>query len=117
MTTTTILHPTHAAFDKDCCIARGSLAEVAIAVAHAQASGRHGILIFDNASGEQIDLDLRGSDDEIRQRVATTHPDAPSAPVEVPADAPAAPRGPGRPRLGVVAREVTLLPRHWEWLR
>jgi hypothetical protein len=26
------------------------------------------------------------------------------------------PRGPGRPRLGVVAREVTLLPRHWEWL-
>ena len=22
----------------------------------------------------------------------------------------------GRPRLGVVAREVTLLPRHWEWL-
>ena len=27
-----------------------------------------------------------------------------------------APRGPGRPKLGVVAREVTLLPRHWEWL-
>jgi hypothetical protein len=26
------------------------------------------------------------------------------------------PRGPGRPKLGVVAREVTLLPRHWEWL-
>ena len=25
-------------------------------------------------------------------------------------------RGPGRPKLGVVAREVTLLPRHWEWL-
>jgi hypothetical protein len=30
--------------------------------------------------------------------------------------APPGPRGPGRPRLGVVAREVTLLPRHWEWL-
>ena len=29
---------------------------------------------------------------------------------------PPAPRGPGRPKLGVVAREVTLLPRHWEWL-
>ena len=25
-------------------------------------------------------------------------------------------RGPGRPKLGVTAREVTLLPRHWEWL-
>ncbi|MFT4195245.1 DUF2239 family protein, partial [Ottowia sp.] len=34
------------------------------------------------------------------------------------ADDPAAPSrpAPGRPRLGVVAREVTLLPRHWEWL-
>lgn len=28
----------------------------------------------------------------------------------------ATPRGAGRPRLGVQAREVTLLPRHWEWL-
>lgn len=26
------------------------------------------------------------------------------------------PRRPGRPRLGVVPREVTLLPRHWDWL-
>lgn len=25
-------------------------------------------------------------------------------------------RGPGRPKLGVVSREVTLLPRHWDWL-
>ncbi len=29
---------------------------------------------------------------------------------------PAEPRGRGRPKLGVVAREVTLLPRHWDWL-
>lgn len=29
---------------------------------------------------------------------------------------PARPRRPGRPKLGVVAREVTLLPRHWDWL-
>ena len=28
----------------------------------------------------------------------------------------AEPRGRGRPKLGVVAREVTLLPRHWDWL-
>jgi hypothetical protein len=25
--------------------------------------------------------------------------------------------GAGRPKLGVVAREVTLLPRHWDWLK
>ncbi|OZA80746.1 MAG: hypothetical protein B7X77_02015 [Caulobacter sp. 39-67-4] len=33
-----------------------------------------------------------------------------------PAEDAAAPRGRGRPRLGVVSREVTLLPRHWDWL-
>ena len=30
--------------------------------------------------------------------------------------APPTKRGPGRPKLGVVAREVTLLPAHWTWL-
>jgi hypothetical protein len=32
-----------------------------------------------------------------------------------PREVPASP-GRGRPRLGVSAREVTLLPRHWDWL-
>jgi hypothetical protein len=32
------------------------------------------------------------------------------------ASAPPPPRPRGRPKLGVAAREVTLLPRHWEWL-
>jgi hypothetical protein len=40
------------------------------------------------------------------------------SPADVTADSPSSsePRGRGRPKLGVVAREVTLLPRHWEWL-
>jgi len=59
------------------------------------------VLIFDDASGEQVDFDVRGAD--------------PQAPAPAPSDEPAA-RSVGRPRLGVVAREVTLLPRHWEWL-
>lgn len=58
------------------------------------------ILIFDNASGALVDLDLR----EPPQEGATE-----------PAQADA-PRSVGRPKLGVVAREVTLLPRHWDWL-
>ena len=43
-------------------------------------------------------------------------PDIPAAPTAGDAGAQPLPRGPGRPKLGVVAREVTLLPRHWEWL-
>jgi hypothetical protein len=60
-------------------------------------------LIFDDETGEQVEVDVRGTDDEVRQRLA-------------PPGQEDAPRGPGRPKLGVVAREVTLLPRHWEWL-
>ncbi len=59
------------------------------------------ILIFSDETGEQIDLDLRGSAEEIAARYSST----PNRKV-----------GPGRPKLGVVAREITLLPRHWEWL-
>ncbi|HEY0051965.1 MAG TPA: DUF2239 family protein [Caulobacteraceae bacterium] len=62
------------------------------------------LLVFDQADGRAVDLDLRGSPDECAARA-----EAAGAPE-------AAPRGPGRPKLGVVAREVTLLPRHWDWL-
>jgi hypothetical protein len=54
------------------------------------------ILVFDDASGTQVDLDVNGP-----------------AKSESPA---VEPRGRGRPRLGVIAKEVTLLPRHWDWL-
>ncbi len=76
------------------------------------------VLMFDEVSSMRIELDWRGPLSEVLARLpAPLHP-LPSAPG--PADgavpAPQAPRGPGRPRLGVVAKEVTLLPRHWEWL-
>jgi hypothetical protein len=71
----------------------GSRAEVARAVRERLASGAaQDILVFDDETGAQVDIDLR--------EIAT----------------PAKLAGPGRPRLGVVAREVTLLPRHWDWL-
>ncbi len=75
------------------------------------------VLIFNDATSEVIELDWRGSPDEFAACLATQ-----AAAMEVhtidhqPADETSSPRGPGRPRLGVVAREVTLLPRHWEWL-
>lgn len=67
------------------------------------------ILIFDDASGSQVDLNLHGSLDDVLQRL-------PRAPAPQAPDAPAPARTAGRPKLGVVAREITLLPRHWEWL-
>lgn len=52
------------------------------------------MLVYDDATGRLVDIDPR-----------------PIPPAEL-----EEPRGPGRPRLGVIAREVTLLPRHWDWL-
>jgi hypothetical protein len=87
----------------------GPLNEVAFAVKRAEQRGSERIAIFSDATGRAIDLDLRGPDDEIAARL-------PPAPAALEAAAPSEPRGRGRPKLGVVAREVTLLPRHWEWL-
>jgi len=80
-------------------IAAGSRAEV-IAQLRRRADAQP-LFVFDDATGEPIDLDLR--------------PGAPAASTESAAPEPP-PRTVGRPKLGVVAREVTLLPRHWDWL-
>jgi hypothetical protein len=88
-----------AAFEGERLLHAGPLAEVARAVAASAEPARALVLLAD---GRPIDLDLRGSPDEVVARL-------PAAPQE-------APRGRGRPKLGVTAREVTLLPRHWDWL-
>jgi hypothetical protein len=95
-------------------LASGPLAEVALAVMKASRSAAEKtILIFNDASGRPLDLDLRGSERDIVARLPQ-----PASDPQLSAEDPSVPepRGRGRPRLGVVAREVTLLPRHWEWL-
>jgi uncharacterized protein len=57
------------------------------------------MLIFDDATGKQVDFDLRGNEAQVLARAL-----------------PGQRTGPGRPKLGVVSREISLLPRHWEWL-
>lgn len=94
---------TFTAFEGPRRLQSGLLADVALAVKRAEGRNAQPIAIFSDATGRPIDLDLRGSDADI---VARLPQDAP----------PLQPRGRGRPKLGVVAREVTLLPRHWEWL-
>ncbi len=99
-------------------LASGSFITVALAVRAAQAAGAgEPILTFDDGSGSVVDFDLRGTEADLRARLAIQEAaGTPSVGSQVgPAtDRPA--RTPGRPRLGVVAREVTLLPRQWEWL-
>jgi hypothetical protein len=94
------------AFDGHRRIASGSPEKVALAVrAHLAQHRAITPLVLDDASGQALEFDLRGSADDVRARLRFVAPD--TAP---------APRGPGRPKLGVVAKEVTLLPRHWDWL-
>ena len=104
--------PRHTAFLGHRRLASGTLREVALAVRRAQERDPHASpLVFSDATGQQVELDLRGSDADVEAR----YPEA-GAPATPDAAATTAPRGRGRPRLGVVAREVTLLPEHWDWL-
>src|ERR1700739_4955404 len=98
------------AFEDDRRIAAGDLREVArVAKQILDRRMDAAILVFDGVTSGPVEIDFRGSVADVQARL----PEA----VGAVADAgPSAPRGPGRPKLGVVAREVTLLPRHWEWL-
>lgn len=108
---------TFTSFDGHRRISAGSLKTNALMVKTALEAGAAGpVLLFDDQTGRSIDVDMRGSMEEVATRLdrfesaqsaSTSNPE--SANVDEP-------RGRGRPKLGVVPREVTLLPRHWEWL-
>ena len=84
-------------------LASGNWASVLAATKHHLDAGGAPVLIFDDDTGQQIDADFSGSLDDVLHRAGADRSTA-------------APR-PGRPKLGVVSREVSLLPRHWEWLQ
>jgi hypothetical protein len=101
------------AFEGDRCIAAGNLREVARAAKQALDRREDAtILVFDGKTGGPVEIDFRGSVEDALGRLPEI---AAESAVDDDTASPA-PRGPGRPKLGVVAREVTLLPRHWEWL-
>jgi uncharacterized protein len=106
------MHDAFTAFIGQRRLTSGSIAEVALAIKRAEARASDPILIFSDGTGRAVDFDLRGDEREVLARLEKT---APSKSGEG-AASPSEPRGRGRPKLGVVAREVTLLPRHWEWL-
>ncbi len=96
-------------------IASGELRHVALQAKQVWDRDRWAqVLIFDDASSDLIEVDMSGTAEDVALRLAqgavpAAQPSESAAPV-------GDPRRPGRPRLGVVAREVTLLPRHWDWL-
>lgn len=98
-------------------VASGNLPEVAKIVKETiTRNSQPTVLIFDDVTGEVVEVDFRGTLKDVLKRLqhptstdgsAAGNPETDSSPPK---------RGPGRPKLGVVSREVTLLPRHWEWL-
>jgi len=107
------------AFAGDRLLAAGPLQHVALAARQARdADPDTPIQIFEEAGQRPVEVDLGGSMADLVRRLA----ELPEVPTPDPAVDPARatpgdkPRGRGRPKLGVVAREVTLLPRHWQWL-
>ena len=107
------------------CISRAEIESVAKAVKEAHDGGSSDrLVVYDDETSEIIELDLRGSVDDVVARLPH-HPilsqqqkaeqTTERADVQ-PAPTGARQAGPGRPKLGVVSREVSLLPRHWAWL-
>jgi hypothetical protein len=94
--------PTYASFAGNRLMASGAdLAAMLVRTkAYIDGNGSHPVLIFEERTGQQVDFDFRGTAAEVLER----------------AQAVKTRTGPGRPKLGVISREVTLLPRHWEWL-
>lgn len=93
-------------------LAGGPVRDVARAVkTHLDAHPESQVLVFDNTSAHPVEFDLRGTVEDVVARIDQAAPSAAE-----PAESESRPRGPGRPKLGVIAREVTLLPRHWDWL-
>lgn len=101
--------PEFVAFLSGRLLARGPLPVVARAAKAALDAGALApVQVFDAETSEPWDLDLSGSAGEVEARHRLDDQPFRSTSARRP--------GPGRPKLGVVAREVTLLPRHWEWL-
>ena len=98
-------------------ITTGSLPSAALAFKQLLAESATGpVLLFNDATGRSMDVDIRGTDQEVLARLPVTEATASSETSGPTEPTPETTRGRGRPKLGVVAREVTLLPRHWEWL-
>lgn len=102
---------TYTAFEGDKLVCKGDLPDVILRLKRRMGKAENSaVLIFSDATGNTMDFNFQGTEKDVLKRLEIfSGDDAPDIPVAEPA-------GPGRPRLGVVSREVSLLPRQWEWL-
>jgi hypothetical protein len=110
--------PSYTTFNGHKRIASGTLQVNALAVKRALASRVPSLLLtFCDQTGQVVDIDIRGGDAKMLARLPPEgHQLHGNESALIDSEESREPRGRGRPKLGVVAREVTLLPRHWDWL-
>jgi hypothetical protein len=99
---------TYTVFEGSKIFCRGSLSDVILRVKRKQDKfPDSGFLIFSDRTGKSLDFNLSGTESDVQRRLEVYVPVVESK---------ESGNGPGRPKLGVISREVSLLPRHWEWL-
>lgn len=110
--------PSYTSFNGHKRIAFGSLTVNTLAVKQALASDVPSpLLTFCDQTGQVVEIDIRGSDAEVLARLPPEGRQLQGSGSALSnSEVSGEPCGRGRPKLGVVAREVTLLPRHWDWL-
>lgn len=98
---------TYTAFENHSLLFHGPLADVVLKVKQRLGKSDHSsVLIFSDSTGKILDFNFQGSEKEVAKRLEVYTQDP----------QPHEQSGPGRPKLGVMSREISLLPRHWEWL-
>lgn len=108
----TVLSAEYLAYKGSVLVKAGDLLSVALAYKEDQETGSGvNILIFNSENGRQIDVDISGTHEELEQRYQIV-----DQPEQIEQNNLVTEKKRGRPKLGVVGREVTLLPRHWQWL-
>ncbi len=94
---------------------RGNLSASVLAAAKAKMDDNHSrVVIYNDSSGKPIDVELQGSTEDIIKNIEGNpalhqymiHPEKQAK----------KPKKRGRPKLGVTSKEISLLPRHWQWL-
>jgi uncharacterized protein len=101
------------AFDGHRCVAKGNiLTTAAVVKTYVDEHPDSSVLIFDAENSRIVEIDFRGTGEEVVHRLRERLEQS-GAPLP---EYPEAPRRAGRPKLGVIPREITLLPRHWSWL-
>ena len=99
---------TYTAFEDHKILSQGFLEDVVLKVKkRLEKSPESQIVIYSDATGKSMDFNFQGSEKEVLKRLEV---------YTTPENTTEASSGPGRPKLGVISREVSLLPKHWEWL-